>query len=209
MNPEIKKIIAVSVTILIVIIAYYGTYLPMRKSMVFIDTMQLSGRVRTITDFENVFSVPLDYPSPVGQEELVRSVANTVANNVKNISDPRGVEELIGFIEKYYNPIIERGRGMSFGQDVYIMGMMNEFAYLQTREPKYLQNAERYFKQEQALGPKRPQSLYGLMDVYRLEGNVDEFKKIAEQVLRQWPNDARTKTFIEEMTENSSGTKTQ
>ena len=93
---------------------------------------------------------------------------------------------------------------MSFGQDVYILGMINEIAFLKTKEPKYLQAAEKYFKMGQTLGPKRPQTLYGLLDVYRMSGNIDAFKKIADQVLSQWPDDARTSNLVNQMLNSSS-----
>ncbi len=207
MNPDIKKIIAVSASIFIVLVGYYGSYLPMRKSMIFIEAMQSSYRVKTVNDFEDVFSVPLDYLSPIGQEELVRSMANSINGSIQGVSDPKAVNELINYAEKYFSPIIARGKGMSFGQDVYILGMMNEIAFIKTKEPKYLQAAEKYFKIEQALGPKRPQGLYGLLDVYRMNGKLDEFKKIADQILNQWPNDVRITGMINQALKTSSTTK--
>lgn len=156
MNQDIKKAIAVSISIFTVLVAYYGTYLPMQKSFLFIDSMQKLSNAKTINDFEQTFSVPLDAPSPIGQEELVRSTANTVANSLQNVSDPRAVDELLQYIAGYYQPIIERNRGMSFGQDVYILGAMNEFAFIKTGDKKYLLVAESYFKHETQLGPKRP-----------------------------------------------------
>lgn len=204
MNSDIKKSIAVSAAIFILLVAYYGSYLPMRKSTVFIETMRSSSKIKTISDFKSAFSVPLDYSSPIGQEELVRSMANTINSSLQNVSDPKAVDELVNYAEKYYAPIIARGKGMSFGQDVYILGMINEIAFLKTKEPKYLQTAEKYFKMGQTLGPKRPQSLYGLFDVYRLKGNIDESKKIADQILSQWPDDARTSNLVNQMLNSSS-----
>lgn len=199
MNQEIKKAITVSASIFIALVAYYGSWLPMQKSILFIDSMQKASNARTISDFEQTFSVPLDAQSPIGQEELVRSTANTIANSLKNVSDPRGVTELIKFAKSYYQPIIERGRGMSFGQDVYMLGAMNEFAYIKTGDKNYLLAAEGYFKRETELGPKRPQGLYGLLDVYRMEGRMDDFKRIADQVLQQWPADTRTKNIVDQV----------
>ena len=207
MDSQIKKSIAVSVAIFILLVAYYGSYLPMRKSTVFIETMRSSYKIKTISDFESAFSVPLDYPSPIGQEELVRSMANTINGSLQNVSDPKAVSELVNYAEKYFGPIIARSRGMSFGQDIYIIGMINEIAFLKTKEPKYLQAAEKYFKIGQALGPKRPQVLYGLFDVYRLGGNIDEFKKIADQILSQWPNDTRISDLVNQTLKTSSTTK--
>ncbi len=203
MNPQIKKAIAVAAAMFLLLMAYYGSYLPMRKSMIFIDTMQSSNTIKTISDFEKAFSIPLDYPSPIGQEELVRSMSNTITNSIQSVSDPQAIGELMNYVEKYYAPIIVRSRGMSFGQDVYIMGMLNELSFIKTKDPKYLQNAEKYFKTAQALGPKRPQGMYGLLDVYRLGGRLDEFKKMADQILGQWPDDTRIVTLVNQTLKSS------
>ena len=213
MDSQIKKAIAVSGAIFIALTAYYGSYLPMRKSMMFIETMKNSADVKTIKDFENLFSVPLDYPSPIGQEELVRSTANNVANGLQSVSDPKAVDELINYINAYYDPIISRGKGMSFGQNLYILGMMNEIAFIKTNSagapnPTYLKAAEKYFTMAHQLGPKRPQGLYGLLDVYRMEGNLDGFKKIADQVLSQWPDDEKVKNVVAQTLKNSPAQKT-
>lgn len=204
MDKNIKQAIAASATIFIILVAYYGTYLPMRKSMVFIETMGMAGKFNKVADFEEAISVPLDYPSPVGQRELVRNIANTINGIIRNVSDPEVVKELVNYVEGYYKPIIARDRGMSFGQDVYILGVLNEIAYIKTNEPEYLQAAEGYFEKEQKLGPKRPQGLYGLLDVYRMGGKIDEFKAVADQVLQQWPNDSRSKGLIEQFLKMNS-----
>ncbi len=209
MDSQIKKAIAVSAAIFLLLTAYYGSYLPMRKSMMFIETMKDSGSIKTLKDFENIFSIPLDYPSPIGQEELVRSMANNVANGLQSISDPKAIDELINYVNGYYEPIISRGKGMSFSQNLYILGMLNEIAFIRTNSvnepnPAYLKAAERYFTMSHQLGPKRPQGLYGLLDVYRMEGNIDGFKVIADQVLSQWPDDQKASNLISQVLKTSS-----
>lgn len=209
MNDDLKKVIAVSASILIMLVGYYGSYLPMRKSVLFIASMQKTSNLKTIDDFEKNLSVALDAPSPIGQEELVRSMSNTIANSIQGVSDPKGIDELVRYVESYFGPIIARGKGMSFGQDMYVLGMLNEFAFIKTKEPKYLAASEKYFKRELILGPKRPQGLYGLVDIYRMEGNVDGFKTIVGQILSQWPNDARTKATYDEYMNIVQGAKKQ
>ena len=217
MNSEIKKTIAGVVAVFIILMAYFGSYLPMRKSMAFIDTMKLldektkdgTPKIKTVDDLEQAFSTSLDHPSPIGQEELVRSVANTISNSLRGVQDPAAINKLVNYSEKYYKSIIERGRGMSFGQDIYILGMMNEIAFLKTSDKKYLEAAKKYFKESQILGPKRPQGLYGLIDVYRFEGDVDSFKKVAEQILSQWPTDEKVAEIINQALGGSSDSKKQ
>src|SRR3989344_374911 len=169
MNPAIKKAIAISASIFILFLGYYGSYLPMRKSMIFISVIQNTGGIKTLADFEQAFSEPLDYPSPIGQEELVRNTANMTVGSIQNIS-PEGVGQMVNYIESYYEPIISRGRGMSFGQNLYLLGAINEIAFLKTQKTQYIDDAEKYFGKARDLGPKRPQGLYGLFDVYRVKG---------------------------------------
>ena len=126
-------------------------------------------------------------------------MGNKMVNNIKNIPEKEGVVEMVRYIESYYEPIIKRGRGMSFGQNVYILGIINEYAFIKTGDKKYLEAAEKYFKQGQTLGPKRPQGLYGLLDIYKLKGDLVELKKVADQVLSQWPEDAMTRKTVDEI----------
>lgn len=211
MNPILKKAIAAAGSVFILSMAYFGSYLPLRKAMIFIDTMQASAGIKTIQDFEAGFSAPLDYPSPIGQEELVRNMGNTVLTTLSRVSDPRGVEEMIRFAEQYYAPIVARNRGMSFNQNLYLLGLINEYGYIKTGKSQYLDTATKYFEQSLALGPKRPQALYGLLDTYRLAGNLEGAKKIAEQIAVQWPTDAKTKNTLNQLiaSTTASGAKTQ
>src|SRR3989338_7256236 len=104
MNHQIKKVIAASATIFILFIGYYGSYLPMRKSMAYIEAMKSTSKIKTIGDFKSTFDIPLKYPSPIGQEELVRSMANTTNGSIQGVSDPRIVDELMSYTEKYFEP---------------------------------------------------------------------------------------------------------
>jgi len=192
MKPLIRKIIAVLAAAFILSVAYYGTYLPMRKSQIFISTLKGLRSAKTIEDLVRALSVPLDAPSPIGQEELVRNTSNIFLNLVQQNDKPDVVSASINFVENHYRPIIDRGRGMSFEQNLYILGVINETAFIKTKEIRYLEAAKNYYIQGSRLGPKRPQFLYGLFDIYRAVGDVENTKKIGEQILSQWPDDERT-----------------
>lgn len=197
-NTLIKKIIGVLAVAFILSVAFYGTFLPMRKSQLFIQTMKNLKSAKSLTELEDAISVPLDATSPIGQEELVRNSTNIFLNLVQQNDRPEVIAELINYAEKYYNPIIERGRGMSFEQNLYLLGALNESAFIKTRDPKYLAASKRYYLQGLELGPKRPQFLYGMFDVYRTEGNIEGAKKIADQLLSQWPDDERAKKGLQD-----------
>lgn len=208
MIHPVKKTIAVTTVAILAGLAYYGSYLPFRKSSLFIDAIGRLGSARTVADVEALFSVPLDAASPIGQEELVRNMTNNIFNFVaKNKDKPEFTPPLVDYVERYYRPIVARGKGMSFGQNLYILGALNEAAFLGTRDPRYLEAAQQYFEQGLSLGPKRPQFLYGLFDVYRLKGDVNRAKKIGEQILAQWPNDERARAALTELTDKTEAAK--
>lgn len=198
MNSTLKKVLGVLLSAFILSVAYYGDYLPLNKSEAFISALRNLQGIKSLADFEQTFSVPLNMPSPIGQEELVRNTGNTVLNLVQQSNNPDVVGKIIDFIESYYNPIIERGHGMSFEQNLYVLGALNESAFVKTKQARFLDDALKYYSKGLELGPKRPQFLYGLYDVYRIEGNVDGVKAIAEQILSQWPADDRVSSSLSE-----------
>jgi hypothetical protein len=163
----------------------------MRKAEMFIATLQSlqTSPVNSLNDLTARLSVPLDYPSPIGQEELVRNTANNILSFISQGADPTSTAVLVSFLNSYYDPIIARGRGMSFGQDLYLMGAINEMAYVHTGNPAYLADSQKYYEEGVELGPNRPQSLYGLFDVYRAEGNVESTTATGEKILSNWPSD--------------------
>ena len=191
MKQTIKELIAVLSVFFLLIVAWYGSYLPMRKAQIYIGTLKnmQTNPVTSLADLENRISVPLNYPSPVGQEELVRNMASSVLGFVQQINDATSTADLINFLEKYFDPLIATGKGMSFSQDVYLMGIINEIAYTKTGNTQYLSDAQKYYTKAVEIGPNRPQGLYGLFDVYNIEKNIPAAKAIGEKILHNWPTD--------------------
>lgn len=195
-SEELKKLIGILISVLILLVAYFGAFLPLRKSQIFIETLRSINSARSLADLQKMMSVPLDYYSPVGQEELVRNTANTMLGVVQQNSDPQIIANVVDYIESYYKPIVARGHGMSFEQNLYLLGAINEMAFTKTSQLRYLQDAHKYYSEGLALGPKRPQTLYGMFDVYRIEGNVEGATGVAQQIMKQWPTDARTQQAL-------------
>ena len=193
MNPTLKKVIGCVIGVALLFVAYYGNYLPLHKSQTFIDTLQNLHSVSSIQEFESSLSYPIDLPSPIGTEELVRNAGNIALNLVQQNPQSSTVTEVVRFLESKYKPIIDYGKGMSYEQNLYLLGTINEVAFIKTHQPEFLQAADNYYAQGLALGPNRPQFLYGLFDIYRTEGNVQSSTAIAAKILSQWPDDQRTK----------------
>ncbi|RJP45013.1 hypothetical protein C4587_01065 [Candidatus Parcubacteria bacterium] len=203
MNPlpqKAKQAAGILLGVLILWVGYYGSYLPMRKSKAFISTLRgLSEHVRSLRDFEDAVSGPLDMPSPIGQEELVRNVGNLILGTIaRPETSPEVARAAARFVENYFEPIIRRGKGMSFEQDYYILGLMNQVVFARTGDEQYFKTAKEYYRRGLELGPRRPQSLYGIFDIYRAEGDVQKTVETANQILSQWPDDERVRRTLEE-----------
>lgn len=198
MNQNLKIFITLILIIATILVAYYGSYLPFSKSRAFISSMRTLGQTASLDSFKKTFSFPLDIPSPVGQEELVRQLGNISLNVVQQNNNPKAIEDLVSYLESYYRPIVERNKGMSFSQDLYVLGSVNELAFLKTSNKAFFDASKKYFERAVEYGPKRPQALYGIFDIYRLEGNVNGAKAVADQILSQWPNDDKTRSIITE-----------
>jgi hypothetical protein len=190
-----QRVAAIIIVAAILGIAVYGSYLPMRKAQMFIATLQAlqtqQGQATSLTDLESKLSAPLNEPSPIGQEELVRNMANSVLSFVQQSTDATSTAALIGYLNSYYDPILSQGKGMSFGQDLYLEGAINEIAFAQTGSPTYLAAAQKWYSESVALGPNRPQSLYGLFDVYRAENDTTNTIAIGTTIVHNWPTDTR------------------
>lgn len=191
-----QKIIAVACTVGLVAIAYIGSYLPYQKSSGFISSMQLFGTVRSWDDLQAIMAAPLDAPSPIGQEELVRNSSNVIVNLVRAVGGPNKIDIIhraMVFMGNYYGPILAKGRGLNFTQNLYVFSSLNEEAYVATNDPAYLAAAEKYLTEGLSLSPNRPQFLYGLFDVYRLEHNRAAAERTREKILELWPNDQQVR----------------
>ncbi|MGC8776168.1 MAG: hypothetical protein ACP5QN_02570 [Minisyncoccia bacterium] len=200
MNSLPKKIIAISASIFVLTMVYYGSYLPYEKSKSFILAMNTlrGGSVKTLDDFFKVISVPLEMKSPIGQEEIVRQFTSYITGIIAQNNNPEIISLLIDYLNKYLEPILGRGKGLSFNQDLYLAGVLNLNAYNQTNDEKYLNNARKYFEFSYSLGPKRPQALFGLFDICRIKQDKECVKKYGDEILKYWPNDTEVKKYYDE-----------
>jgi hypothetical protein len=197
-RSDLKKLAAYGAVLAIMFVSYYGNYLPLRKSQSFIYMTRTLGTVRSWEQLQAVASESLDKPSPVGQEEIVRSFSNMILSVIRaNGQSPALTSAVLQFIHQYYDPIIDRGRGMSFQQNLYVLGLMNQIAYAQTKDIAYLNDAERYFTTAVNLAPNRPQSLYGLLDVYRMKQDRKKMEEIGNRILSLWPQDQNVKALLQ------------
>jgi hypothetical protein len=198
MNQLPKQIIAISMSFFILVIIFYGSYLPHKKSKAFINSLNKlkTTQIQNFNQLDDIISSSLKINSPFGQEELIRQFLGIFGGFIGQNNSPEVINALIKYIEAYANPILEKGKGLSFNQVLYLATRLYITAYEKTKDDKYLNDAKKYAELSYSLGPKRPQALYSLLDVYLLENNTEKAKEIASQILTYWPEDENIKDII-------------
>lgn len=186
-----KQIIVFLSVIAIVAVGIWGSVLPYRKAGLY---SSVSGRISqgvTLEQFENLSSLMLDSPSPIGKDEGVKMLmgrTSSIIMRTKNI--PKDiVDRLLRFNEKYFAPTIGAGRGGNFTQNFVLAGALYQSAGIVLNDASYFKKAEQYYTEGLKYSPKRPQLLYGLFDTYRALGDVSSAKKIGATMLSYWPDD--------------------
>lgn len=202
---NIKQVIASLIILIIIVFGYFGNVLPFKKSTAYISALRNLNQYRSVGEFEQNFGMVLDYYSPVGQEELVRNTISIIISLLQGSKQPEAVvDELVKYAESYAQPIINYGRGASFGQNIYLLGALNLAAFYQTKNEKYLRTAENYYEKGLTISPRRPQYLYGLLEIYRIKNDYQKLEEMAKQILSFWPEDKKIKNLLEEITSKTN-----
>jgi tetratricopeptide (TPR) repeat protein len=191
MNQLPKQIIAISASFFILVMIFYGSYLPYKKSKTFISSLNTLSRtqIQNFEQFDKIVSSSLKINAPFGQEELIRQFLGIFPQFIIQNENPQVIDTLIKYIETQASPILDRGRGLSFNQDLYLATRLYLTAYEKTQDKKYLDQAKKYAELSYSLGPKRPQALYSLFNIYLLENNIEKAKEIGEKILTYWPEE--------------------
>lgn len=200
MSQHFKQIIVSLLVALIVIVGYFGNFLPLRKSTAYISALHNLGQYQSVGEFEQAFSGVLDYYSPIGQEELTKNTISIILSFLQRSKQPEAVvDELVRYIESYAKPIIDRGPNPNLGQLMYLLGTLNLAAFYQTNNEKYIQTAESYYKKGLTISPRRPQYLYGLLEIYQAKNDYKKSEEIAKQILSFWPEDKKVENLLKEI----------
>lgn len=198
MNPNLKKAISVLATAAVLGVAYYGTYLPYAKSSAFIVASKAVPTAKNFDELVQITQPVLDMPSPIGQEELVRTVTSNLVDILRSLGQDKTLSaQAVGFMEKNYAPILMRNRGLNFAQHLYITGVVYEVAALQAKDSDYLAKSYEQFRRGLELSPNRPQFLLGLFDIYRFAHQTENVESVGQRILQLWPWDGRTRGALQ------------
>lgn len=202
MSSLLRQILAVLGVVFLAAALYIGTYLPYRKGASYIEALSRAQQARTIGEFLTTFAKPLDHPSPVGQEELVRNLGNTIGDVIlgNGTRDPSIIEPALAFFDHYAQPLLDRDKGLSFMQLLLVNGSVHEAAYSVTGIEHYSEEARGYFERGLAMSPNRPEFLYALFSDAQMRGDTAAIRARGEQILSVWPDDAKVRQALDLIT---------
>lgn len=195
MNNVLKKTIAAAVTIVALAGFYLGSYLPLRKSQLYIEAYAQLPRVRSLSDFNQYFNTALDYYSPVGQEELVPAYLGVITDAVsgQNAANKQVPDILIKQAEDRARPIINSAPSFSYSQIILKLATLNRLAAEKFKDQNYYNRAVELYKLGLTYSTNRQDFLYGLLDLYLWRNDAADTKPLVQTVLKYWPNDERVK----------------
>ncbi|MCL5004464.1 MAG: tetratricopeptide repeat protein [Patescibacteria group bacterium] len=196
MNKDIKLTIAFTSTIIILILLYFGAFLPFKKSRLYIEAVRSSSQVRSVQEFNKLFDGVIGFYSPVGQGEVVYAYVNLLVNVVQNQQERTVAEILLKQADKAMEPMIKADKGPSYFQALYSYGLLYELAANKFKDAGYFQKAAAIYEIAYKHSPGRPTLLSGLYRVYSALGDTGKARKIAEIMLKYWPEDDKIKEII-------------
>ena len=180
-----KDILAGVVILLASFSLVLGVVLPWRVAKDYISGMRLVGENQvSLEKFVNLFEKILKFPSPVGQEEVIKFLSGDIKGMV-TAQEEKVARTLVDFIEPYL-----------FKNEVRHLLTRAEIRYILWRRfngrEDFIKAAEAY-QEAGKIGPNLPQPIYGLYNLFVESGQKDLAERAARVILYLWPSEGRIK----------------
>lgn len=201
MDKPIKKLIATLATSIILVLMYFGSYLPLRKSQLYIKAMfdLQSGKIRSIQDFNTAFGSALNFYSPIGQDEITSQYLNILANVISQQTDKDIIEILTKQAENIMEPILKTGKGFGYSQNLYGFARLYELVAQKLNSNAYLQKSVDMLKLGLENSPNRYIFLEELFNAYQMKGDKIKIKEIGETILKYSSDNEKIKEAIKSL----------
>ena len=204
MSETNKRIIAGAVTALFVGSLVWGTYLPYRKSKLYVAAISAGNAAGSFDEFMTPYLKALNATSPIGQEEIVRNFTTTISDLVAGIRTPDPqtlaiVQALGGVLDQYGRPVMERRSATSQVQTYSIFAAAYLRIFDATDVRPFRNNALELLERGLAMSPTRPQMLYLLYEYENSYGSNEEALQYGRRILELWPNDRETSRSVEQL----------
>ena len=155
--------------------------------------------VRSLSEFKSVYDPVINYPSPVGQDEIMANYLNMVAQTMGRIEDEKTLRAFMEYVEPQMRPILEKRTGLNFSQNLYNIGAVYKIAGMKLNDEKYYAEAIRVFERGMEASPGRPLFLYGMFELYYAKRDAQKTKEIGEIILKYYPQEQKIKELLDKL----------
>jgi tetratricopeptide (TPR) repeat protein len=170
------------------VLIYFGSFLPLKKSQLYIDAVKGSSQIKSVQEFNKLFGKALDFYSPIGHGEAVYAYLNVIIGVVQNQQNKEIIDILLKEADKRMGPILEQDKGNAFFQSLQSYGLLYELAGNKFNDRNYYQKAADIYEIALRHSPGRPNLLTGLFRSYNALGDTEKIKEIAEIINKYWPS---------------------
>ncbi len=177
-----------------------GSIQPFLKSETFIKALQNIQNIKTFDEFTKSFDTAFNFPSPIGNEELAKFLADDVSGLISQDTQPENVSRaLVSYIEPH----------MSSNDILNLLTIAHFHTILFQR----FHNAEDYNLAEQAylkdlaMAPKLPPVLYGLASLYASVGDQNKLMQVVQVIASYWPDDKQIQKTLQDLNTSTSAVK--
>jgi hypothetical protein len=168
---------------------YFGAVLPYLKGQSFILAQERVAYVHTVEEFKDNFDQSFNLYSPVGDEEITKFLGGNVLGIV-NDGQPEDVSrELVTYMEGHlYKDEVRH---------LLLLGQMYQVLWQKFGQDGDYQKAVGYFEMAHEIGPNLPPPLYSLFGLYGMHGDKENYQRIGNLILANWPEDKETRLLLE------------
>ena len=176
-----KQPIIVILIALALFSAYFGAYLPFARGRMYIAALGAAQSTRTLDEFKKIFDRPLNFYSPIGDEEIAKFLGMDILNALVQARP----EELNRALVEYIEPYMAKDNA----RHLIILGQMYSILWKEYGHEKDYLKSEKYQRKILEIGSNLPPALYGLLEIYQMSGDDVKLKEIASEIVKYWPQD--------------------
>lgn len=196
-KEKVVKIFYLFVAAAILLGMFCGTLQPIRASLFMRRSFDdLTGQI-LITDMKDRFSAIAERATVVGETEALLRLISAADLAVKSGVSPNVARDLVFWSETYSEPFLLKHKTYPDTRVLFALATLYFDAGSATGDGAYFKKSEAFYLSGLNFAPKRPQFLYGLMNLYAKEGRNVEARAIGEKIITYWPFDSATRTFVE------------
>jgi len=186
-----KYILPVIIIVLAALSIYFGAYTPLVKARNFVSGLRGVSFIQSVQDFKENFDPALEFPSPIGDEEILRFLGSDLVSTLSSPQNPVTEEAARTLVEYLEEKLIKDDT-----RHLIILGQLYGTLWQRYGNESDFEKSEQYLLKARELGPKLPPVLLPLFDLYQKKGDAEGVRDVGGEILRYWPGEGFVKEAL-------------